>query len=204
MRVKNPETKVKLLDYINGFYDENHKNPTLRQIEAAVGISRQTAMRYLKEMSEEGAISYDAKNIVTEHIKEKFETSSFKLPLYGAVPCGVPESEEEQHHTYIEVPLAFVGKGEYYGLIAEGNSMINVGIDDGDIIIVRRTAEAKKGQFVVALAEENRSTLKRLCYTENGVPYLHPENSDYGDIYPKELIIQGVAEKVIKDLTRYE
>ena len=94
-----------------------------------------------------------------------------------------------------------LGDGKYYVLIADGDSMIGAGIADGDLVIVRQTTKTDYNKIVVALDEDNRSTLKRLMYDEElQRPYLHPENPAYDDIYPEVLQIQGVAEKVIKDI----
>ena len=80
--------------------------------------------------------------------------------------------------------------------------MIDAGIDEDDLILVKRTAEAFDGDIVVALTEKG-NTLKRIFW-EGGVPRLHAENRSYRkkdiDIYPRELTVQGVALKVIKSL----
>ena len=92
-------------------------------------------------------------------------------------------------------------KGEYFVLLADGESMTDAGIDDGDYVIVRKTNTADYGKIIVALDNDNRNTLKRLEFdNEKKRPYLHPENKKYKDIYPAKLSIQGVAEKVIKNL----
>ena len=88
-------------------------------------------------------------------------------------------------------------------LRAYGDSMIDIGIEKGDLILVKKTCTAEGGEVVVALTEEG-NTLKRLFW-EDGRPRLHAENKRYKpknrDIYPKSLIIQGVALKVIKDIS---
>ena len=123
------------------------------------------------------------------------------LPVSGTVPCGDPQTEEEQTDSFVEIPTSMLGDGKYYVLIADGDSMIGAGIADGDLVIVRQTTKADYNKIVVALDEDNRSTLKRLMYDEElQRPYLHPENPAYDDIYPEVLQIQGVAEKVIKDI----
>ena len=201
MRSKNPETKVLIEQAVDNLFDENRKIPSLREIANEVGISHQTIKRYLYEMADEGTLEYDGQRIITEHIDELQKQRVARLPLIGSIPCGNPESEEQQNGEYIEVPVSCVGKGSYYVLIADGDSMINAGINNGDMVIVRKTASADYGRIIVALDEDNQSTLKRYMYDKKkGRPYLHPENSKYDDIYTDEIKIQGVAEKVIKDL----
>lgn len=92
-------------------------------------------------------------------------------------------------------------KGDCFLLRAYGDSMINIGVEKGDLILVRKTNEASDGDIVVALTE-NGNTLKRIFW-EDGKPRLHAENKSYSpkeqNIYPKQLTIQGVALKLIKD-----
>ena len=87
-------------------------------------------------------------------------------------------------------------------LEAYGDSMVDIGVDEGDLILVKKATTASDGDVIVALTEDG-NTLKRLFW-ENGRPRLHAENKTYSkekrDIYPGELVIQGIALKVIKDI----
>jgi repressor LexA len=79
--------------------------------------------------------------------------------------------------------------------------MIGAGIDDGDLVLIKMTKKAELGQIVAALDENNQSTLKRLVFDEKKErPVLRAENRHYKDICPQQIVIQGVAVKVIKDL----
>jgi repressor LexA len=115
--------------------------------------------------------------------------------------CGTPDEQEEHITGYLAVPEEWVD-GECFLLEAYGDSMVDIGIDEGDLILVKKTETASTGDVVVALTETG-NTLKRLFW-ENGRPRLHAENSTYTeekiDYYPKELTIQGIALKVIKDI----
>ena len=86
-------------------------------------------------------------------------------------------------------------------LKASGDSMIGSGIDSGDLVLIKKQSTAEFGQIVVALVD-NETTLKRLKKSKStNEIYLHPENPDYNDIYlDSDLVIQGVAVKVLKDL----
>ena len=86
-------------------------------------------------------------------------------------------------------------------LQASGDSMIDAGIDSGDLVLIKKQSTAEFGQIVVALVD-NETTLKRLKKSKStNEIYLHPENPDYNDIYlDSDLVIQGVAVKVLKDL----
>ena len=79
--------------------------------------------------------------------------------------------------------------------------MIDAGISNGDLVVIKRQNHANIGDIVVALDDEKGNTLKTLCYNEKMKRYyLHPENNRYDDIYVKHLVIQGIASHVIKQL----
>ena len=122
------------------------------------------------------------------------------VAIVGAVPCGPLTECEESIEGYIRLPESLIGQGKFYLLKANGDSMIDAGIDDGDLVLIRQQETADVGDIVVALVE-NENTLKRLEYNERrGRYYLHPENETMEDIYVENLSVQGVAVKVLKDL----
>ena len=122
------------------------------------------------------------------------------VPVLGSVACGVPKYAEENIEEYVRLPVSLFGRGDFFILRANGDSMIEAGIDNGDLVLIRQQNTAETGQIVVALMEEE-ATLKRY-YPEPqwGRIRLHPENSMMTDIYVDSCIIQGVAVKVLKDL----
>lgn len=200
MRVRSTETEDILEEFINSFYASHTRTPSLREMESGTGISRQTAQRYLKAMSESGRVRYDGRNgIITGYISSLAAQRVARLPILGRVICGDPSRQEEQTEGYMEFPLSLLGSGEYFVLLAYGDSMTDAGIEDGEAVIVRRQSEANPGDIVVAIDDEGQTTLKRLAHDGQRF-YLHPENAAYGDIYPRELRIQGKAVKVLKDL----
>ena len=200
MRVRSTETEDILEEFINSFYASHTRTPSLREMESGTGISRQTAQRYLKAMSESGRVRYDGRNgIITGYISSLAAQRVARLPILGRVICGDPSRQEEQAEGYMEFPLSLLGSGEYFVLLAYGDSMTDAGIEDGEAVIVRRQSEANPGDIVVAIDDEGQTTLKRLAHDGQRF-YLHPENGAYGDIYPRELRIQGTAVKVLKDL----
>ena len=125
-----------------------------------------------------------------------------RIPIVGQIICGSPEEQEEFVDGYLAIPEDWID-GECFLLRAYGDSMIDVGIDKDDLILVKKVCSAENGAVVVALTE-NGNTLKRLFW-EDGHPRLHAENQKYNtsqrDIYPKELTIQGIALKVIKNIS---
>lgn len=117
--------------------------------------------------------------------------------------CGLPQLEEENAEEYLSLPVALFGSGSFYLLRAKGTSMIEAGINPGDLVLIREQSEAKDGEIIVALVN-NENTLKRLRVDEaNHCVRLHPENKKMQDIIVPEgesLQIQGVAVHVIKAL----
>lgn len=101
----------------------------------------------------------------------------------------------------MRLPVALFGRGQFFILRASGDSMIGVGINDGDLVLIRQQDSACEGQIVIALMDDE-ATLKRYYpEPEKNRVRLHPENEKLEDIFVKDCIIQGVAVRVIKDLT---
>ena len=126
--------------------------------------------------------------------------SSVRVPVLGSVSCGLPKFAEENIEEYVRLPSSLFGDGEFYFLRAKGDSMIGAGIDDGDLVLIRRQDTARPGQIAVALTDDE-ATLKRF-YPEpqNRRIRLHPENPELEDIYVENCAVQGIAVKVIKNL----
>ena len=203
MVFKTAEKSKIIIDYINEYYDKYYRSPSLRDIEAAVGIPRATVGLYLNNLKAEGVIDYDGKRetIITDYIKSVAEKKTERLNIIGKIACGNPVTEEESRIGTIDFPIALLGSGEYFVLQAYGDSMIDAGIEENDLVIVKRQSSADYGRIIVAIDENNENTLKRFLYDEKKKrPYLHPENKKYKDIYSDEINIQGVAVKVIKNL----
>jgi len=200
MRHKSTELMEEIQSYVENYYKEYRHSPSTTDIANAVGIARGTAYKYLVAMSDNGMIRYDGQQISTEQT-EKVQTEFTSVALLGAVSCGVPTLEEEYAEEYLSLPVSMFGKGTFFLLKANGDSMIDAGISSGDLVLVRKQSEAKDGEIVVALVG-NENTLKRYFVdTENKQIRLHPENKTMKDIIVPDCEIQGVAVKVIKNLT---
>lgn len=198
MRIKDKQ-KAKIIEsYINEFYKDHYRPPSLREIESQTGISRQTVHRYLNEMNINGELKYDAGGVITKYIES---ISLNSLSVLGDISCGAPQMEQEWQEEQINVFLGDLDVGSYYLLRAKGDSMINAGIYEDDYVLVQKTNVAEYGQIVVAMNEFGENTLKRLVYDKKlNRPVLHPENLKYLDVVPKEIHIQGVAKKIIKHI----
>ena len=128
-----------------------------------------------------------------------------RIPLIGMVACGTPKSAQEELQTYIPVDKRLLGNGEFFALKANGESMIEAGISDGDIVFVRYQPTAEDGQVVVAIIDDAEdggvtATLKRF-YKDKHKIRLHPENREMEDIIVDDAKIVGVAVKVLKNIS---
>ena len=199
MRSKNPELMNEIKEYIEEYYLQNRQSPSTTKIADAVGIARGTAYKYLVEMAKRNMIEYNGQDISTD-VTRKYNIEQTQTPIIGSVPCGSPQYEEENIEEYVSLPTAIFGKGDFFILKASGQSMIEAGIDDGDLVVVRKQIEANEGDIVVALVD-NQNTLKRYYRDdENKKIILHPENKKMKDIIVEECFIQGVACNIIKSI----
>ena len=201
MRTKNQELMTKMINFIDSEYQKNGSAPTLREIASEFNITSACVSHYLTEMKEKGLIQSSGKSrgVKTSKMQSMLNEVSY-LPVVGSIACGTPILAEENIEKYLPVPNDFLGAGKFFILRANGNSMIKVGIEDGDYVIVKQQETAEIGQIVVALINDE-ATLKRY-YLDNGKQQvrLHPENDEMKDMYFKNIVIQGIAVKVIKDL----
>ena len=201
MRTKNQELMTKMINFIESEYQRNGLAPTLREIASEFNITSACVSHYLTEMKEKGLIQSNGKSrsIKTSKMQSMLNEVSY-LPVVGSIACGTPLLAEENIEKYLPVPTDFLGAGKFFILRANGNSMIKAGIEDGDYVIVKQQETAEIGQIIVALINDE-ATLKRY-YIDNEKQQvrLHPENDKMKDMYFKNVVIQGIAVKVIKDL----
>lgn len=203
MRHKSVELMNAIQSFVDNYYISNRHSPSTTEIAEAVGVARGTAYKYLVDMAERGMIRYDGQQITTEKTS-KVNAELTSVAILGSVACGLPQLEEENAEEYLSLPVALFGSGTFYLLRAKGTSMIEAGINPGDLVLVRKQSTAQNGEIVVALVN-NENTLKRLFVDqEHNCVRLHPENKTMEDIIVsegEELQIQGVAVHVIKALT---
>jgi repressor LexA len=120
------------------------------------------------------------------------EKSSIQLPLLGRIAAGTPIEALSDPSRFISVPGDLIGRGEYYCLEVEGDSMVEAGILDGDTVVIERSDNAENGAIVVAFVEGQEVTLKRLRKRHNSVA-LEPANADYETriFGPDQVKVQG-------------
>ena len=202
MRVMDEKKLQEITEFIKQYARENNGDaPGLADIMYYMCMAKTTAYRYMLELKKRGVISYAGKKTLSSPLQRKMNVMFRRIPIVGRIVCGTPDEQEEHITGYLAVPEEWVD-GECFLLEAYGDSMIDIGIDKGDLVLVKKTETANDGNVIVALTEDG-NTLKRLFW-ENGKPRLHAENKTYTgrmlDFYPRELTIQGIALKVIKDI----
>lgn len=150
-------TDERLLDaverYIREHQRQNGKSPTLRQIMRAFprgfpNLSK--VQRYVVILKRDGRIEDDNGKIGIEWRVEK-NKDTVMIPQIGTVTCGEPILAVEEYEENNEVPASWFGRGELFMLKAKGSSMIGKGIQDGDLLVIRKQNAAEYGQAVVAL-----------------------------------------------------
>lgn len=202
MRHKDAQLMNMMLEYIRAYYTEHGHMPSVGDIARAHGVVRSTAYTYLVAMDKEGLIGYKDGRIAdnaTELIKHEHEPAA----LLGSIACGSPELEEENIECIVNLPTAVFGKGPFYLLRASGDSMLDEDICEGDLLVIRRGADASVGDIVVALDGQNENTLKKYggIDEDSGEAVLkYCNKAVYGDreIRVKELKCQGVLSHIIK------
>lgn len=122
-----------------------------------------------------------------------------EVPLYGKIAAGTAIEAISHEGETIQVPSGYVGQGEYYALIVEGDSMIEAGIHDQDTVIIRRTDRAENGDIIVALVDDQEVTLKRLRRA-GGKIVLEPENANYEPMVlePERVRVQGILASLLR------
>ncbi len=197
MQHKNPEYMNEIIAYVDRFYSQTHEYPTCSQIAENTSLQRTAVFNYLVAMHKEGKIEYDGKRIVTPFIRASRSSETRPVGVVGSISCGLPTDAEARLEQYVNLPAMIADSDHMYLLYAAGDSMIGAGIDDGDMVLVRRQETANDGEIVVAWVEGEGNTLKRLRHDGDQV-ILHPENPKLSDIPVEDLKVQGVAVWVFK------
>lgn len=200
MQHKNEEYFHRIETFINQFYELNGVFPANYIIADALSLSTATISRYINQMKKDGRLVI-GKNNKPQTVKlKKLITETVSIPIVGSISCGIPILAEENIENYILFPKAELNDGEYFFLRATGESMINIGIEAGDLVLVKKQDYIDEGDVAVVLLE-NDATLKRVFIDEhNHRIRLHPENDSMYDFYVQDCIVQGLAVKVIKDI----
>lgn len=182
----------RVLDFIRAFIRRHGHSPSLREIGEGVDIqSRGAVHRHVQTLIDRGVLKRSRSGWRTLELVESDETS-VSLPLLGKIAAGRP-IEAIPGHDEINIAEMLLGADRYV-LKIEGDSMIDAGILDGDLVVIQRTDTADDGEIVVALIDDEEATLKRLFHLSGRRIKLTPENRNLSPlIYPADRVrIQGV------------
>lgn len=188
-----------VLVYIKKYVVEHGFPPSTREIGAALGLSSPaTVHTHLKRLEDAGCIrktnsKFRTIEIVGENEFSKKEEDLVKVPLLGKISCGSPIEAIENPDDWFTLPANLIpAKETVFTLKASGESMINKGIYDGDIVIVQKQKVARNGDIVVAMTDEGEATLKTF-YKESDHIRLQPENDTMSPIILDNCVILGKA-----------
>ena len=197
----------KLLQFISDFQNKSNVTPSFDEMKDGLGLKSKSGIhRILSALEERGYIrKLNNRARAIEIIKfpnnktEYSNSNSIPIPILGKIAAGHPIEAISDNTNYLDIPQSLLGKGEYFLLEVEGDSMINAGIFDGDQVIIEKRNDAKNGEIVVALIDNNEATLKRI-YKRGQQLALQPENPTFKTIIygPDRVQIQGVLKQLIR------
>ena len=200
-----------ILAFVNAHVDEHGYPPTVREIGQAVGLtSPSTVHAHLEKLERAGLIRRDATKPRALEVIEGGRSrrgavveltppsQSTVLPLVGEVAAGSPVVAEDRIDDYLAVPDQLAPDADFV-LTVKGDSMINAGILDGDLVVVRKQADARNGEIVVALVDDEDATVKRF-FRDGSRVRLQPENDALEPMYPDHVQILGTVKAVLRRL----
>ena len=200
MRRPRGDTQEKILAFIKQEVREKGYPPSVREICEAVSLkSTSTVHGHLQRLEKKGLLHRDEMKPRAIEVlgEEEPETPPVvTVPLLGEVAAGVPIPAEQEYLEMLPLPESFVGSGEHLILNVRGSSMIDIGILDGDMVVVRRQETADNGEIVVAMID-GEATVKRF-YRENGGFRLQPENAAMEPILTDHVIILGKVTALLR------
>ena len=188
-----------ILTYIKKYIVAHGYPPTVREIGKDLGVSSPATIHtHLSNLESKGFIKKEetknrAIELLVDNEFEMKQENSVEVPLLGKITAGSPIEAIERPNEYFSLPAYLIPRNkEVFTLLVNGESMINAGILDGDIVIVERTSTARNGEIVVAMTDENEVTLKTF-YKESNYFRLQPENDTMEPIILDNVSILGKA-----------
>lgn len=194
--MKRGKDKSELVfDFIQKFISENGYSPTVREICKECDIkSTATAFNYLNSLADRGIIN----KVGNKNRAVSLKQSCVSVPLIGTVAAGQPIFASENYEDYYSLPGNFFSGEDLFMLNVHGDSMVNIGMFDGDKIVVKKQETADNGDIVVALIDDS-ATVKRFFF-RNGKYILHPENDNMDDFIFDEVKILGKVVGLLRNL----
>ena len=185
-------------EFIKKYITENGYSPSVREICANCGIkSTATAYQYINKLNEQGLIKKAGNKKRAVSLK-KSGGQSVSVPLVGTVAAGQPIFADENYEGYYSLPTEFFGSDDMFMLTVKGDSMIKIGMLDGDKIIVKKQNTADNGDIVVALVDDS-VTVKRF-YRRDRKIILHPENDSMSDFVFDDVSVLGKVVGLMRNI----
>lgn len=210
MNKKITKRQQAVLDNIERHIKEKGYGPTVREVCQDLGLSSPSTVHvHLKALEEKGYITRDplkSRSIaLTYPVEEEFAniikpsfSSTIDVPLVGDVAAGMPILAEENITEIISLPTSIVGDSPSFMLSVRGDSMVEIGINDGDYVVVKEQPVADDGDIVVAIVDDG-ATVKRF-YKERTHIRLQPENSSMEPLIVEDCSIAGIVVAVFRRL----
>ena len=207
---KSEQRQNDILDFMKKTIAEKGYSPTVREICAALKIkSTSTVHSDIKALEDKGLVKKDPAKprtvlpVENEYIRARMmmdDLNTVSIPVVGRVAAGEPILAEQNIVDEMPMPARFIGQGNNFILTVHGDSMINVGINDGDYLIVQEGQDAKNGEIVVALVNdgsESSATVKRF-FKEKDHIRLQPENDALEPIIATDVTVVGKVKGVFR------
>jgi len=187
-----------VLDFIKSYKKKRSYAPSLEEIKDYLKISSvSTAHYHVKKLQESGYLQKKCNHARAVSLLQ--EKRTIEIPLLGTITAGQPIEAIEIPDETITLTEDTIGKfGNYYALRVVGNSMVDEGVYDGDIVVIRKQNVADNGQTIVAIINDNEATLKKI-YREKDRFRLQPANPTLFPIYTKEVEVRGIVVKIIRN-----
>lgn len=178
-----------VLSFIEKYMTENGYAPSVREICDGCDIpSTATCFNIMNDLADKGLI-VKSKVGANKRRSVSIKQNAVKVPLIGTVAAGEPIFAQENYEDFFSVPSNLFGTEGLFMLTVKGDSMIKIGILNGDKVIVRKQETAENGEIVVALVDDS-ATVKRF-YKRNGKFILHPENDEMEDFIYDNVSVLG-------------
>ena len=184
------ESQAKVLKTVSDFIAENGYSPTAKEIAEILNITQTSVFEQLERLEKKRYITRQKGAARTigilnqpeneKPVKKSDSVKLVKVPIIGTIAAGAPIFADENMEGEILVDESNIGKGRFFALRVRGDSMINAGINNGDLVIIKRQPLAENGDIIAALID-SEATLKRLSLTDDEV-FLLPENEKYSPI----------------------
>ena len=195
-----------LYDFLDHYIKSNQISPSFEEMKRAVNLKSKSGIhRLITSLEQRGFIKRlkhkaRAMEITKKLYQNNSNESSYEIPLLGAIAAGNPIEAIENPDEYISVPSNFMSpNNQYFGLKVKGLSMIDKGIFDGDVAVIKQTSSVLNGKIAAVLTNDNEITLKTINIDNNKI-YLIPANKNFEEkiFNIHEVQIQGALTGIIR------